>query len=60
MEKSLNIAQILGPVPGDPLSVRVQLQDGTITNLSVTGASSTAINVTIAEYREVFERLADE
>jgi hypothetical protein len=47
-------------VPGDPLSVRVKLQDGTITNLSVTGASSTAINTTIEEYRDVFKRLADE
>jgi hypothetical protein len=60
MEKPLNIVQILGPVPGDPLSVRVKLQDGTITNLSVTGASSTAINTTIEEYRDVFKRLADE
>lgn len=60
MEKSLNIAQILGPVPGDPLSLRVKLQDGTVTNLSVTAASSAAIDVMIVEYRDVFARLANE
>jgi hypothetical protein len=60
MEKSLNIAQILGPVPGDPLSLRVKLQDGTVTSLSVTAATSAAIDVTIFEYHDVFVRLANE
>jgi len=55
-----NVVQILGSVPGDPLSVRVKLADGTITNLSVTAASSTVISETIVEYGEVFERLARE
>jgi len=60
MEKSLNIAQILGPVSGDPLSLRVKLQDGTVTSLSVTAATSAAIDVTIFEYHDVFVRLANE
>jgi hypothetical protein len=58
--RPLSIAQIIGPVPGDPLSLQVRLRDGSVTNLSVTAASSAAINLTIVEYGDVFRRLADE
>jgi hypothetical protein len=62
IDKPLDIAQILGPIPGDLTfsTWRVLLRDGTITNLSVTANSSANIDITIVEYHDVFKRLADE
>ena len=57
---AFDVVQIFGRAPDDPRAWRVQLRDGTIANISVTAGSSAVIDATIVEYRDVFQRLANE
>jgi hypothetical protein len=57
---TFDVVHVFGRAPDDPQAWRVRFRDGTIANISVTADSSAAIDATIIEFRDVFERLADE
>jgi hypothetical protein len=58
--KQTDVVEILGPAQGDPTFRvwRVRLRDGTITDMAVTNSSSAVIDATLADFSEVFKRLA--